>query len=430
LKLLELSKPVLVLDEHGIEFDLVEGRDYVASEELRSCSEGIGEEAVEATHPFFALHTGYDESLVRVVHPAGGYLVQTITVTRWVGVRPRDTVFCTVWPGWITGVSHGIIGPLAIGASIVLYEGGPDQPSWNRWWEIVERYAVTVMITTSSALRILSKRSSPEAFNLDTLKVVLVTGEPLEPQVWEWTYRRVGTGRSPLIDSRPEEASGRIPVINLYIQTELGTFATGETLNMVFTWLAPGSAGTPIPGFNVAVVDESGRDVVGKPGALVLKSPWPSTPLTGSRELAESWSRGYYDTHDLAVMVEDGHVYVVGRRDTVLKVSGFRLSPREVEEAVEALPGVSRAVVAAAPDAERFETPFVLVEGDVDPTEVRRAIRERVGPIADPRCVAVASRLPDVPRRELRARLKSHLYGVADELIEAILSGARVKCFR
>jgi acetyl-CoA synthetase len=425
---------VLVLDEHGLDVSLIEGRDHLFSDVERRCRGARVEDAVvDAVHPFFGLHVAYEDTAKPVTYAVGGYLVQVYAVTKWIGLRPRDILFCTVWPGWITGVSHGIIGPLMVGSTVVLYDGSPDHPDWGRWLDIVERYAVTVLLTTGGALRMLSHQSPDllSRYNMDTLKAILVTAEPLEPEVWEWAYRQLGTGRTAMIDSKPRGGTGRIPVVNLYIQSELATFVTGETVNYVFTWLAPGSAGTPIPGFDVDVVDEDGRSVRNRLGRLIIRKPWPSIPIGFPEDFEEAWSSEFYDTQDMGFMSDDMHVYAVGRNDAVMKVSGYRLSPGEVEEAVKRLPNVEDAVAAGAPDKLRFEAPFIVVQGDIDPGTVRKAVREWVGPIADPCCVALVDKLPPIPKRELRRRLKAHLWGFAsDTLVAELLSKAKLHRLR
>jgi acetyl-CoA synthetase len=233
---------VLVVERMGVDVKLVEGRDH-RLEDVRA--EPAEEAVVESTHPLFGLHVGYDGGLGLVVHGVGGYLTQTYATTRWMGLRPRDTYFCTVLPGWITGVTYVLFGPLMVGSTVVVYEGGPDYPHWDVWWSVIEDYAVTVFLTTVGALRVLS-RQDPELLkghNLDTLKLILTTAEPMEVKYWKWAYHYVGTGTVSSIDSLPEKLSGRIPVIHMFIQTELGTFATGSLPNYTFVPIAPGSVG-------------------------------------------------------------------------------------------------------------------------------------------------------------------------------------------
>ena len=372
-------------------------------------------------HPLFGLSPGYEDGFKPVAHSTGGYLVQVYATSRWMGLRPRDTYFCTVWPGWITGVSYVVFGPLMVGSTVVVYEGGPDYPGWDRWWEIIEAYAVTLFLTTGGALRLLSKRapSSPLSRNMDTLKAILVTAEPLEAGVWDWAYRFVGTGSTPVVDSVPPRMTGRIPVVNMYIQSELGTFVTGNLVNFTFPPLLPGSVGPPIPGFLLDVVDEEGRPVRGAVGELVVRSPWPAMPVEYPEEYARAWSQGFYRTGDYALMAEGGYVYALGRRDAVMKVSGYRLSPGAIERAVEAATG-RRAVAFGAPDELRFEAPAVVVEGDADEGRVREAVRSWVGPIAVPERVLAVGRLPPLDRGALRRLLKRAAWELGGSLEDAV----------
>ncbi|MEM2245040.1 MAG: AMP-binding protein [Thermofilum sp.] len=357
---------------------------------------------VSSNHPLFGLHSGYEDGFHPIAHPAGGFLVQVYSTSQWIGLRPRDTYFCTVWPGWITGVSYVVFGPLMVGSTVLLYEGGPDWPSWNRWLELIDSYAVTLFLTTSSALRMMS-RQEPSALtsNNDTLKAVLVTAEPLEAEVWRWSYERLASLTVPVVDSDGRRA---VPVVNLYIQSEVGTFLTGNLVNYTFPPVAPGSAGPPIPGFHLDVVDERGASVRGAPGRLVVKGSWPSMPVEAPSVFRERWAGEVYDTGDEAVML-DSYIHPLGRRDPVLKVSGYRLSPGAIERAAESLPGVRAAVAAGLRDELRFEVPVLVYEGEAEPGEVRRRVREAVGPIAEPQHVFRVSSLRGA-RAELRAKLK------------------------
>jgi acetyl-CoA synthetase len=304
-----------------------------------------------------------------------------------------------------------------IGSTVVIYEGGPDYPHWDRWWSILERYAVTVFLTTGGALRILSRQDIEllRAHNLDMLRLILTTAEPLEVSVWRWAYEYVGTGTVPAIDSVPSKLSGRVPIIHMFIQSELGTFVTGSLPNYTFVPLVPGSVGPPMPGFNLDVVDEAGNSVRGSVGYLVVKSPWPAMPIEYPVEFAKRWVGDIYYVGDYALMDYDLNIYVIGRSDAVMKVNGYRISPGDIEAILKKIPGVRRVVVAGLPDEQKFEVPFVLIEGEVDEATIRRIIRTEIGPIADPGRVVVLKELPDMPIDELRIRLKRHLWGITDD---------------
>jgi acetyl-CoA synthetase len=275
-----------------------------------------------------------------------------------------------------------------IGSTVVLYDGGPDYPSWDRWWSIIEDYAVTVFLTTSGALRVLSKQGDNYVLkhSLDTLRAILVTAEPLEADVWWWTYRVVGTGKTPLITSTPSELTGRIPVVNMYIQSEIGTFITGNLVNYTFPPLLPGSTGPPIPGFHVDVVDSTGNSVVENIGELVLRKPWPSMPVEYPEEYSEKWSSGFYRTGDYAYATSSGYLYVLGRLDGVVKSSGYRLSPGSVEKAIRDFLGLESTVIKCR-DSVKFESTIILCAESSKCSEVKQAVKTLLGPIVEPSLV-------------------------------------------
>jgi acetyl-CoA synthetase len=412
---------VLVIQRMGVDLNMVAGRDTFLGDVSPVNSQEV---VVESSHPLFGLHVGYEEGLGPVTHGTGGYLVQTYSTTRWMGLRPRDTYFCTVLPGWITGITYVLFGPLMVGSTVVIYEGGPDYPQWDAWWSILEEYAVTVFLTTAGALRMLSKQD-PELLrihNLDMLRLILTTAEPMNIGTWRWTYQYVGTGTVPSIDSLPSQLSGRIPVIHMFIQTELGTFIAGSLPNYTFTPLVPGSVGPPIPGFHVDVVNDEGLPIRNRIGHLVIRSPWPAMPIEYSGGYAMRWRGGIYYVGDLAVMDNDMYIFPLGRSDTVMKVNGYRISPGEIEDAAKSLPWVKDALVVGYPDEQKFETPLVIVSGSGNPNDVRNRVREYVGPIADPGRVVVVESFPKASRDSLRTILKRHLWGikgsVEDEAIE------------
>ncbi|MEM1612355.1 MAG: AMP-binding protein [Desulfurococcaceae archaeon] len=351
----------------------------------------VDDYVAESTHPLFGLHSGYLEDFKPITHPTGGFLVQVYATSRWIGLRPHDTYFCTVWPGWITSVSYGFLGPLMLGSTLLLYDGSFDHPSHERVWSLVEDYAITLLLTTSSLLRILSKRGEAVLrYNMDTLRAVMVTAEPLEPETWWWVYRAVGTGRSPLITSVPEKLTGRIPVISLYIVSEIGTFVAGNLVNYTFPPIAPGSVGLPIPGFYVDVVNDAGISVKEMIGRVILRRPWPSMPVEYSEEYAKKWVNGYYEVGDYGYISRDGYLYVLGRNDGVAKSSGFRLSPGAVSKALKEHLNIESTVVRCR-DPERLEQLALIYAGAVSSQVVRNAIRLLLGPITEPHLIVNAN---------------------------------------
>ena len=355
---------------------------------------------VDSSDPIFGLHPGYEDDFKPVSFPAGGYLTQAYATSYWLGLKPLEVLFNTVWPGWITGVTYLLFGPLMTGTTIVLYDGALDWRSWDRWFTILERYAVTIFLTTSGALRVLSKQS-PETYrkhNYDTLKSILVTAEPLDTDTWSWAYRQLGTLNRPIIDSDPTVLSGAIPVVNLYIQSEIATFATGNLPSYTFPHIVPGTNGPPIPGFHLDILSDD---------RLVVKNPWPAMPVEAPQEYYEKWSEGFYDTGDLATYTTDGYIQVLGRRDTVMKINGYRISPGAIEKAIETLPGVKRALVAGKPDTQKFEAPVVIIEGRAEAEQIRKLIREYITPIADPAEINFTDKIQYATRHELKNYLKN-----------------------
>ncbi|MEM3327036.1 MAG: AMP-binding protein, partial [Thermoproteus sp.] len=367
-----LEAKVVVVPRMGV--DISTGPNDIYLADIPDSGER-GPAYVESSYPLFALPaTEAEGSEGTVLHETGGYLTQTYATTIWMGLRPRDTYFCTVLPGWITGITYVLFGPFMVGSTVVVYEGGPDYPSWDRWWEIVEKRAVTVFLTTVGALRLLSKFSSVERYNLDTLRLVLTTAEPMEEEVWWWAYRSI-TGRAAVYDYDPKGGGGRIPVIHYYITREVGTFFAGNLPNFAFAPIKPGTSGLPFPGFALDSIGPDGTSVRNSAGRLVLRMPWPAMPLESHR-----WRSGLFYLGDYGIIDSQMYVRVVGRDDGVLKVNGYRISPGDIKKAL-AEAGVE-AEVKARFDPQKFQVP--LVRTRAPPEEVIRTVRTLVGPIAEP----------------------------------------------
>ncbi|ABL79006.1 AMP-binding protein [Thermofilum pendens] len=375
------AKPVLLVSERlGRKVPAAPGV-YTLDEALSSGAYS-GSAVLGSSEPLFGLHSAYRDDFKPLSYPAAGFLVQVYATSRWIGLKPRETLFNTVWPGWITGVSYLVFGPLMTGSTVVLYDGAPDWRGWDRWISIVESYGVTLLLTTSGALRLMSRQPAElfRSHDYDSLKAVLVTAEPLDAETWGWAYSVLGTLKRPLVDSVPSELSGAIPVLDLYIQSEVGTFLVGNLPSYTFTHIVPGTCGPPMPGFHVEVLED---------GRLVVRKPWPAIPVEAPGDFWEKWREGFYDTGDAARYSVDGYIEVLGRRDGVMKVSGYRVSPGAIERVVAGVPGVRGVRVYARPDPLKFEVPVVSVEGSADPEAVRKAVREKLGPILEPAQVTV-----------------------------------------
>lgn len=406
-KAVEMTKwegKVVVLRRMNIDVPWRQGRDLEVDE---APSAGPVEPyAAPSGHPLFALPATYDEgSDGSIVHGTAGYLVQTYATTLWIGLRPRDTYFCTVLPGWITGITYVLFGPFMAGSTVVVYEGGPDYPHWDRWWNIIERYAVTIFLTTPGALRLLAKAGAApkEAHALDSLRLILTTAEPMDEELWKWTYEAAASGEVATYSYDPKYGKGRIPVIHFYITREVGTFFSGDLPNLIFTPIRPGTVGNPFPGFDLDVVDDEGRPVRGSQGHVVLRAPWPATPVEAPEAYWQRWRNGVYYVGDWGILTDDYYLTVLRRDDRVMKVNGYRISPGDIERAIAKQLGL-RALVIAVPDPQRFQAPVVIVEGKGDPEAVRRAVREGVGPIADPAAVLFVERIDRALAEEAAAK--------------------------
>jgi acetyl-CoA synthetase len=366
----------------------------------------------EAENPLFILYTsGTTGKPKGILHTTGGYLTQAAFTHRNVfDLHPEtDVYWCTADVGWITGHSYVAYGPLANGATQVIYEGTPDSPHPGRWWEIIQKYGVTILYTAPTAIRSFMKlgRSIPDQFDLSSLRLLGSVGEPINPEAWMW-YREVIGGK-------------RCPIVDTWWQTETGAIMISPLPGV--THAKPGSAQVPIPGISARVVDEHGHEVGNNHGGyLTLTEPWPSM-LRGiwgdpERFVDTYWSRfeGQYFAGDGAKKDADGDIWLLGRVDDVMNVSGHRLSTTELESALVAHPWVAEAAVVGARDEVTGQAvvAFVILRQDQleaagADADVSRVLREHVakeiGPIAKPRQILVVSELPKTRSGKIMRRL-------------------------
>ncbi|MCZ7397155.1 MAG: AMP-binding protein, partial [Candidatus Methanoperedens sp.] len=298
---------------------------------------------MESSHPLYILYTsGTTGKPKGAVHSTGGYLTYVHATTKWVfDAREDDVYWCTADIGWVTGHSYVIFGPLSHGLTMVMYEGAPDHPAPDRWWEIIERYGVTIFYTTPTAIRALMKFGDdlPKKHNLSSLRILGTVGEPINPAAWQWYYDVIGHGNCPIVDT--------------WWQTETGGILISPTPNLGILPLKPGSATLPLPGIEPDIVDEKGNPLPsGQKGFLVIKKPWPGMFMTlyndDERYKQVYWSRfpDFYYTGDYALRDQDGYFWLLGRADEVLKVAGHRLGTIEIEDAFVAHHAVAEAAVA------------------------------------------------------------------------------------
>ena len=385
-------------------------RDLLWSDLMNSSSDDCPAEKLDSTHPLFILYTsGTTGKPKGVLHGTGGYLTHIHSTFGWAfDIKDSDVFFCTADIGWVTGHSYVAYGPLLHGATQVIYEGAPDYPSPSRMWEILQKYKVTIFYTTPTALRMFMKFGDdiPNSFDLSSLRLLGTVGEPINPEVWKWYYKTIGKEKCPIIDT--------------WWQTETGGMLISPLPGIETIPLKPGSGTLPIPGVDIAVVDEEGNDV--KPntkGYLVIRKPWPGMLLTlwgdDTKYQTVYWSKykNCYYPGDYAIKDEDGYFWLLGRADDVLKVAGHRIGTAELESSIVSHHDVAESAVCGIPDAIKGEVIIafvVLKEGiskseDILRKEIVSEIRNGVGPIATPEQIYFVSKLPKTRSGKIMRRL-------------------------
>ena len=340
------------------------------------------------------------------MHTTGGYLTHVAITHRYVfDLHPDEDVYwCAADVGWVTGHSYIVYGPLANGATGVMYEGSPDFPDKDRWWSIIERYGVTILYTAPTAIRTFMKwgTEQPEKHDLSSLRLLGSVGEPINPEAWVWYWEHIGGGRCPVVDT--------------WWQTETGAIMISPLPGV--TTLKPGSATLPLPGIGAEVVDDSGHPVREGGGYVTLTRPWPSMlrGLYGDPERYRQtyWSRfeGRYFAGDGARVDEDGYFWFMGRVDDVMNVSGHRVSTTEVESALVDHPSVAEAAVVGARDETTGQAiiAFVTLKGGQAPSDehgrgLRQHVATRIGPVARPKTVIFTDDLPKTRSGKIMRRL-------------------------
>ncbi|MFC7924960.1 acetate--CoA ligase [Microbacterium laevaniformans] len=409
----ESVEHVLVVRRTDNEISWTEGRDIWWHEAVPAASAEHEAQPFPAENPLFILYTsGTTGKPKGILHTSGGYLTQAAFTNRVVhDLHPASDVFwCTADIGWITGHSYVTYGPLANGATQVLYEGTPDAPHPGRWWELVEKYGVTILYTAPTAIRSFMKlgREIPQKFDLSSLRLLGSVGEPINPEAWMWYRSIIGGDAAPIVDT--------------WWQTETGAIMVSALPGVTET--KPGSAQVPLPGIGIDVVDDEGTHVGnGNGGLLVITKPWPSM-LRGiwgdpERFVETYWEKfhdkGFYFAGDGARLDDDGDVWFLGRVDDVMNVSGHRLSTTEIESALVGNEAVAEAAVVGAADDTTGQAVVAFcvlkesflkahdVDGIVD--VLRRWVGEQIGPIARPRDVYIVTELPKTRSGKIMRRL-------------------------
>lgn len=398
----------VVVQKHcGNPVEMVAGRDHWRHELDAQVSSDCPPVPLDAEHPLYILYTSGSTGKPKgIVHTTGGYLVGCAKTTEWVfDLNDDDTYFCTADIGWVTGHSYVVYGPLALGATVLIYEGAPNWPDEARFWKIVEDYRVTILYTAPTAIRTFMKWGErfPDRHDLSSLRLLGSVGEPINPEAWMW-YRRV-IGRD------------KCPVVDTWWQTETGSIMIAPIPGATPT--RPGSATMPLPGVVPEIVDKNGVPVApGNGGFLVVTRPWPAMLRTilndEERYRKQYWEEipGVYFTGDGARRDLEGNYWIMGRVDDVLNVAGHRLSTMEVESALVSHPSVAEAAVVGRPDEVRGQAivAFVTLETDRAAGEdVRRELREHVvkeiGALARPDEIRFADALPKTRSGKIMRRL-------------------------
>ena len=400
-------KHVIVVRRAENVVDMEPGRDEWYHELMTDASDQCEAVPVDAEHPAYVLYTSGSTGKPKgVLHTVGGYLVHTSLTAKYVfDLRDNDIFWCTADIGWVTGHSYVVYGLMSNGATQVMYEGNPTYPAPDRFWEMIERYRVSVFYTAPTAIRAFIKlgREWPEKHDLSSLRLIGTVGEPINPEAWMWYRRVIGGDRCPIVDTWWQTETGAI-----MISTIPGVHAT-----------KPGSAGLPLFGVDAAVVDADGNDApVNQGGYLVMRRPWPGMLRTvygdDDRYRNQYWGEvpHVYFSGDGARKDEDGYFWVMGRVDDVVNVSGHRLGTMEVESALVSHPAVAEAAVVGRPDEIRGQgiVAFVTLEQGFDATatlreELRKHVATEIGAIARPDEVRFADALPKTRSGKIMRRL-------------------------
>jgi acetyl-CoA synthetase len=406
---LDFVEHVIVLERIKTPIHLT-SKDKLWNDVMKNVSSICTAEPLPSDHPLFILYTsGTTGKPKGVLHGTGGYLTHLFSTFKWAfDIKDSDVFFCTADIGWVTGHSYVVYAPLLHGATQIMYEGAPDFPDASRIWNILQKYGVTIFYTTPTALRMFMKFGDdiPNSFELSSLRLLGTVGEPINPEVWKWYFKIIGKKQCPIIDT--------------WWQTETGGILISPLPGLETIPLKPGSGTLPIPGVDISVVDEFGKDVpVNTKGYLVIKNPWPGMLLTlwGDDEKYKTvyWSKykNSYYPGDYALKDEDGYLWLLGRADDVLKIAGHRIGTAELESCMVSNDDVAESAVCGIPDDVKGEAiiAFVVLKNNVTTTTVDlekqliTKIRNDVGAIASPKQIYFVSKLPKTRSGKIMRRL-------------------------
>jgi acetyl-CoA synthetase len=405
---LEHLETMIVVQHTQTSCDMQEGRDFWWHTVMEAAADECPAEPLDAEHPLYILYTSGSTAKPKgILHTTGGYLTQVAWTHRYVfDLKPeQDVYWCSADVGWVTGHSYIVYGPLANGCTSVMYEGAPDYPDKDIWWELVERYKVTIFYTAPTAIRACIKWGAeyPGKHDLSSLRLLGTVGEPINPKAWLWYHKVIGAEKCPIVDT--------------WWQTETGAIMITTLPGIQDT--KPGSAGSPLPGIEATVVTQEGEDAGTEQGFLTLRKPWPSMLRTLYKEedrfVETYWSKYGKDVYfvgDAARRDEDGYFWVIGRVDDVINVSGHRLSTAEVESAIVSHERVAEAAVIGQQDEDTGQaiTAFVTLSGTGDGSDelvsdIREHVARRIGKLARPKRIIWADDLPKTRSGKIMRRL-------------------------
>ncbi|MFH0903656.1 MAG: acetate--CoA ligase [Methanobacteriota archaeon] len=398
---------VIVYNRAGSSITMKKGRDLWWHDEIKNAGVDCKPDEMDAEDPLFILYTSGSTGKPKgVLHTTGGYLLYVLQTFKWIfDYRDEDIFYCTADIGWVTGHSYIVYGPLAAGATQVIFEGVPNYPKPDRFWELVEKYRVTIFYTAPTAIRALERSGDqwPKGRDLSSLRLLGTVGEPINPEAWMWYYNLIGNKRCPIVDTWWQTETGGILITPLPGATPL----------------KPGSATLPFPGIEPIVVKADGTEAaVNEGGQLLIKKPWPGMMRTvyGNHErFIEKYFTafpGLYQTGDSARKDEDGYYWIMGRIDDVIKVSGHRLGTAEIESSLVSHPAVSEAAVVGYPHDIKGEAIYAfasLKEGVKKTAELKveliEHVRNTIGPIAKPEKLQFADALPKTRSGKIMRRI-------------------------